>query len=101
MSNYRKLEKISFALRFALVFSCGPRTESTPNAIEQATAEPWSRYKAWDWYNMRSWLVGSNFDPSTAINQLEFWHHDIFRSDGAHFSQDEIDFIKKMTQKNE
>jgi hypothetical protein len=33
----------------------------------------WSAKKANDWYKTQPWLVGSNFLPSTAINQLEMW----------------------------
>lgn len=33
----------------------------------------WSKGKASDWYAQQEWLVGSNFIPSTAINQLEMW----------------------------
>ncbi len=35
--------------------------------------EQWSTEKAWTWYNGQPWLVGTNFNPSTSINQLEFW----------------------------
>jgi hypothetical protein len=30
------------------------------------------------WYSHQPWLVGSNFIPSTAINQLEMWQEDTF-----------------------
>ncbi|WP_256009347.1 cellulase family glycosylhydrolase [Desertivirga xinjiangensis] len=33
----------------------------------------WSKEKAKDWYASQNWLVGANFIPSTAINQLEMW----------------------------
>ena len=33
----------------------------------------WSKEKANDWYKKQGWLVGANFLPSTAINQLEMW----------------------------
>ncbi len=33
----------------------------------------WSAEKANNWYKQQGWLVGSNFLPSTAINQLEMW----------------------------
>lgn len=40
--------------------------------------ERWSREKAQDWYNQHDWLTGANFNPSTAINQLEMWQKDTF-----------------------
>jgi len=39
---------------------------------------PWSPDKANAWYARQPWLVGCNFGPSTAINQLEMWQADTF-----------------------
>lgn len=39
---------------------------------------PWTQEKAWAWYNRQPWLVGCNFIPSTAVNQLEMWQADTF-----------------------
>ncbi|HZU25716.1 MAG TPA: cellulase family glycosylhydrolase [Bryobacteraceae bacterium] len=33
----------------------------------------WSEQKAADWYRNQPWLVGSNYIPSDAINELEMW----------------------------
>ena len=38
----------------------------------------WSAERANEWYRQRPWLVGSNFIPSTAINQLEMWQAETF-----------------------
>ena len=38
----------------------------------------WSEEKANAWYQNHRWLVGCNFSPSTAINQLEMWQADSF-----------------------
>jgi len=38
-----------------------------------ATGERWSEEKANDWYKHQPWLVGSNYIPADAINQLEMW----------------------------
>ena len=38
----------------------------------------WSKKKANAWYARQPWLVGCNFIPSTAINQLEMWQEDTF-----------------------
>jgi hypothetical protein len=35
--------------------------------------EQWSKEQANQWYAKQPWLVGCNFAPSTAINQLEMW----------------------------
>jgi hypothetical protein len=38
----------------------------------------WSEDKANAWYAKQPWLVGANFIPSDAINQLEMWQPDTF-----------------------
>ena len=38
----------------------------------------WTAAKANQWYASQPWLVGSNFIPSTAINELEMWQADTF-----------------------
>jgi len=43
-----------------------------------ASDQPWSAERANQWYSRQPWLVGSNFIPSTAINQLEMWQADTF-----------------------
>jgi len=44
----------------------------------QTTSPRWSEEKANDWYQHQPWLVGSNFLPATAINELEMWQADTF-----------------------
>ncbi|MCX7591480.1 MAG: glycoside hydrolase family 2, partial [Kiritimatiellae bacterium] len=38
----------------------------------------WSTERAREWYDRQPWLVGCNFIPSTAINQLEMWQAETF-----------------------
>ena len=38
----------------------------------------WSEERAWQWHNENGWMVGTNFNPSTSINQLEFWQEDTY-----------------------
>jgi hypothetical protein len=46
---------------------------------DAANKDPrWSTARARDWYAHLPWLVGCNFIPSTAINQLEMWQADTF-----------------------
>lgn len=40
--------------------------------------ERWDEAQAADWYTQWPWLVGCNFIPSTAINQLEMWQAETF-----------------------
>ena len=43
-----------------------------------ATSPSWSQEKAQAWYQQQPWLVGSNYIPATAINELEMWQADTF-----------------------
>ena len=43
-----------------------------------AAQEKWSEQHARDWYAKQPWLVGSNYNPASAINQLEMWQADSF-----------------------
>jgi hypothetical protein len=38
----------------------------------------WSVDRATSWWNEQPWLVGCNFIPSTAVNQLEMWQEATF-----------------------
>src|SRR5579863_712600 len=49
-----------------------------PSLFCVASDKPWTEKRANDWYSHQPWLVGSNFIPSTAINQLEMWQADSF-----------------------
>ena len=40
----------------------------------------WSEEKANDWYARQPWLVGSNYIPQNAINELEMWQDATFDS---------------------
>lgn len=41
-------------------------------------AERWTTQQAHEWYNKQPWLVGANYIPANAINQLEMWQADSF-----------------------
>jgi hypothetical protein len=50
--------------------------------VAAAIAQPhhWTEAEANEWYAKQPWMVGSNFIPSTAVNQLEMWQADTFDS---------------------
>src|ERR1039457_2237524 len=57
-------------LRLAIcLFVCAPAFSQTPK---------WSEKEANDWNAKQPWLVGSNYIPATAINQLEMWQAETF-----------------------
>jgi hypothetical protein len=41
----------------------------------------WSEERANAWYSRQRWLVGSNYVPATASNELEMWQADTFDPD--------------------
>ncbi len=43
-----------------------------------AFAQRWTAQKANAWYAQQPWLVGANYVPDDAINQLEMWQSDTF-----------------------
>ena len=43
-----------------------------------SSTKQWTPQQANDWYAKQPWLVGSNFVPNTAINELEMWQADTF-----------------------
>ncbi|WP_256005443.1 cellulase family glycosylhydrolase [Pedobacter deserti] len=91
---------------------------STVKSSEGTKGTKWTKEKATAWYNKQPWLVGANFIPSTAINQLEMWQADSFdtltinrelgwaRSIGMNtarvylhdllYEQDSVGFFKRM-----
>src|SRR5690349_2952360 len=38
----------------------------------------WSEQRIQNWYQDRGWLLGCNYAPSTAVNQLEMWEPETF-----------------------
>ena len=45
----------------------------------------WTEEKADEWYSRQPWLVGSNYIPVYASNQLEMWQPDTFDADRINF----------------
>ena len=48
------------------------------STVLAANATAWPAKQANKWYASQPFLVGSNFIPSTAINELEMWQADTF-----------------------
>ena len=60
-----------------LATGCASLSDKESNApVKPATL--WTPAQANAWYDKQPWLVGANFGPSTAINQLEMWQADSF-----------------------
>jgi hypothetical protein len=61
----------------AVTFAAARPADSPPPAQAPAQAR-WSEQASKDWYAKQPWLVGSNYIPATAINELEMWQADTF-----------------------
>src|ERR1035438_7589238 len=44
-----------------------------PAQLLSQSPERWSEQKANAWYQQQPWLVGANYIPASAINELEMW----------------------------
>jgi hypothetical protein len=47
-------------------------------SVASPQAARWSEQKANTWYAQQPWLVGSNYIPKSAINELEMWQEPTF-----------------------
>src|SRR2546426_7162134 len=47
-------------------------------SVLRAQTARWPEQKANAWYAQQPWLVGSNYVPKSAINQLEMWQEATF-----------------------
>lgn len=70
------MKKILLSLLLIVAFCCTEKRPDKKTTISKV--ERWTAEKAWDWYNTQPWLAGANFNPSTSINQLEFWQEATF-----------------------
>jgi len=78
---YMKLiSRISFSLlAITVIATTGCRTEAEkPKEVRTEARKVWTAEKANEWYAKQGWMVGANFIPSTAINQLEMWQKETF-----------------------
>lgn len=57
---------------------CACLLSALPTFGQQSSADRWTQEKAKQWYANEPWLVGSNYIPSHAINELEMWQPDTF-----------------------
>lgn len=78
----RKKIQINLLVIVTLViglFACNNASETSEKTSESNEVRAvWSLEKAKEWYSRQAWMVGANFIPSTAINQLEMWQAESF-----------------------
>ncbi len=75
MQQIKALLFIVFCLQLSACSYLGSLDE---NELAQAKKQRWSQERIEQWHNKQPWIVGANFLPSTAINQLEMWQAKTF-----------------------
>lgn len=70
----RRRSTLCLTIVLISVAACAPASSAGAAAL----ASRWTAEKANEWYARQPWLVGCNFIPSTAINQLEMWQEATF-----------------------
>ncbi len=65
------------ALKLPLLLAAGAAVARIPRASAEEAGR-WSPDRASRWYQAQGWLVGANYIPSSAINQLEMFQPDTF-----------------------
>src|SRR5215467_16395830 len=68
--------KRDFHVFTAIFLLCGCSLLTEPP--KTLASQRWTPERAQTWYKSQPWLVGANFVPSTAINQLEMWQAETF-----------------------
>ncbi len=62
----------------AILFLAACQTAPKKAEKTEPVSTRWNDQQAQEWANQNGWLRGSNFNPSTAINQLETWQAESF-----------------------
>jgi hypothetical protein len=67
-----------FGIAIAVFAGCKNTSSSEKTSVALQVRDVWSEEQADEWYEEWPWLRGSDFLPSTAINQLEMWQAETF-----------------------
>lgn len=78
----QKFKKGSFAFILLLIITVNgfPQAAKNTAAGKAVAGKQWSVEKANAWYANHAWIVGADYVPSNAINQLEMWQAATFDS---------------------
>src|SRR6476469_3680310 len=75
------LIRLGLLVLFAGILLTGCKKEEKKEAAAPpapTTRDVWTKEQANEWYQQWGWLRGSDFIPSSAINQLEMWQAESF-----------------------
>jgi hypothetical protein len=64
-----------------------------PSADDPLRVGRWTRDEVTDWYAGQPWIVGCNFVPAYAVNQLEMWQAETFAIDRI---AEELDLARSL-----
>lgn len=78
MFSYKKAIVFSFFSIMGLLVLPAFATKTPLVNKKGIPAQIWSVEKANTWYIAQPWLSGCNYQPATAINQIEMWSNDTF-----------------------
>jgi hypothetical protein len=65
-------------LRLAVVALTSSLSFASQTSLSDAATARWTEEQANKWYQKQGWLVGANFNPNNAINELEMWQAETF-----------------------
>lgn len=68
---------ISITLLLGILIACQTKKKNSEEVNNNAK-QRWSEQRVNEWYIKQQWLIGANFVPSSAINQLEMWQTETF-----------------------
>ncbi|WP_420399910.1 sugar-binding protein [Flagellimonas sp.] len=77
ISSRGPLALLLITILFGLGLSCKEKQKRL-EITNDTTVQRWTEERINAWYENQTWLVGANFVPSSAINQLEMWQEDTF-----------------------
>ena len=65
-------------IRRSFLLTAAAFTIAATAAQPAAAREQWTKEQANIWYDKQPWLIGANFAPGSAVNEIEMWHESTF-----------------------
>ncbi|MEN6456540.1 MAG: hypothetical protein ABFD10_19975, partial [Prolixibacteraceae bacterium] len=67
------MKRIPLFLLAVVLIAAACQSQKPKTEEAEPVSKKWTTEQAQSWSAEHGWLRGSNFNPSTAINQLETW----------------------------
>src|SRR3546814_14895346 len=78
LAKHAKRGRRDMIRRSFLLTATAALSIATTAAQPAMAREQWSKEQANTWYDKQPWLVGANYTPGSAVNELEMWHEPTF-----------------------